>query len=186
MGKDPKGLLRTARGEASGVFDLDNPLDVIAEDHMCEREVCTVIDRIVSSASLQRAEIDQVLTFLETQLPQHLADEEIDLFPMMLKRCEPEDEIEKVIDKLQSDHGHAISDGPAIVAIIKGFVKPNAQPTQSDCEKMTDFAHHARRHLILENAVILPIARVRLTEADLNTMKRHMLERRSLKPTLGE
>jgi hemerythrin-like domain-containing protein len=51
---------------------------------------------------------------------------------------------------------------------------------------MMDFAHHARRHLILENAVILPIARARLTEADLNAMKRHMLERRSLKPTLGE
>ncbi|MEX5516557.1 hemerythrin domain-containing protein [Pseudophaeobacter sp. 1A09344] len=186
MGKDPERLLRTARGEAADVSNLDNPLDFIAEDHMREREVCAVIDRIVASASMERAEIDQVLTFLEAQLPQHLADEEIDLFPMMLKRCEPEDEIDKVIDKLQSDHGHAIADAPAIVAIIRGFDKPSSRPSQSDCEQMKDFAHHARRHLILENAVILPIARARLTDEDLNTMRRHMLERRSLTPTLGE
>jgi hemerythrin-like domain-containing protein len=186
MRKDPERLLRTARGEAADGSELDNPLDFIAEDHMREREVCAVIDRIVASASMERAEIDQVLTFLEARLPQHLDDEEIDLFPLMLKRCEPEDEIDKVIDKLLSDHGHAIADAPVIVAIIRGFDEPNSRPSQSDCEQMTNFAHHARRHLILENAVILPIARARLTEADLNTMKRHMLERRSLKPPLGE
>ena len=62
MGKVPERLLRTARGEAADVSDLDNPLDFIAEDHMREREVCAVIDRIVASASMERAEIDQVLT----------------------------------------------------------------------------------------------------------------------------
>ena len=105
---------------------------------------------------------------------------------MILKRCEPEDEIDKVSDTLQSDHGPALADAPAIVAIIRGFDKPSSRPSQSDCEQMKDFAHHARRHLILENAVILPIARARLTDEDLNTMRRHMLERRSLTPTLGE
>lgn len=186
MEKEPEKHLGTARGEVADVSHLDNPLDFIAEDHMREREVCAVIDRIVASASMQRAELDQVLTFLEVQLPQHLADEEIDLFPMMLKRCEPEDEIDKVIDKLQSDHGHAFADAPTIVAIIRGLGKISARPSRSDCAQMTDFAHHARRHLILENAVILPIARARLTESDLNTMKRHMLERRNVKPTPGE
>ena len=185
MGQYSDRCLRTARGETADASSVDNPLDFIAEDHMREREVCAVIDRIVTTASMERSEIDQVLTFLEAQLPQHLADEEIDLFPLMLKRCEPEDEIDKVIDKLQSDHGHAIADAPAIVAIIRSFGKRSLKPSQADCEQMADFAHHARRHLILENAVILPIARARLTEADLTTMKRHMLERRSLKPLPG-
>lgn len=49
---------------------------------------------------------------------------------------------------------------------------------------MAVFAHHARRHFTLENAAILPIARARLTAEDLRTMKMHMLERRSVKPTL--
>jgi len=184
MGKDSKRLLNTANGESAGVGNLENPLDFIAEDHMREREVCALIDRIVASASMESAELEQVLTFLEDHLPQHLADEEIDLFPLMLKRCDPEDEIDKVIDKLQSDHSHANADAPAIVAIIQSFGKGRAKPSRSDCQQMADFAHHSRRHLILENAIILPIARARLTKEDLNTMKRHMQERRGLRTSM--
>lgn len=184
MGNDSERPLNMARGERATVAELNDPLDFIAEDHMREREVCASIDRIVAFASMEGAELEQVLTFLEAQLPQHLADEEIDLFPLMLKRCDPEDEIDKVIDKLQSDHSHAIADAPAIIAIIQGFDEKLPKPSRSDCQQMADFAHHARRHLILENAVILPIARARLTEEDLNTMKRHMMERRGLQPPL--
>ncbi|WP_294608938.1 hemerythrin domain-containing protein [uncultured Roseovarius sp.] len=180
MGKDIARPLNTVRGESVGIGTFDNPLDFIAEDHMREREVCALIDRIVASAPMEEAERDQILAFLEVRLPQHLADEEIDLFPLMLKRCDPEDEIEAVIGKLQSDHGHALADAPTIFAIIQGLDTNSPKPTRSEAAQMAEFAHHARRHLILENAVILPIARARLTGGDLNTMKRHMLERRGL------
>ncbi|NNF25036.1 MAG: hypothetical protein HKN63_09570 [Rhodobacteraceae bacterium] len=183
MGKDTERLLNSARGETARIGDLDNPLDFIAEDHMREREVCALIDRLVSAASLQDADIHQMLAFLEDHLPQHLADEEIDLFPMMLERCDPEDEIEKVIDKLHSDHGHALADAPAIIAMIQSVAAASPQLSDDDCQQMAAFAHHARRHLILENAVILPIARARLTDDDLSVMKRHMLERRGLRST---
>ncbi|OAN81288.1 hypothetical protein A8B78_09805 [Jannaschia sp. EhC01] len=180
MGKDTTRPVNRPRGEVSDFGGLENPLDFIAEDHMREREVCALIDKLVDAASLQEADIHQMLGFLEDQLPQHLADEEIDLFPMMLERCDPEDEIEKVIDKLHSDHGHALADVPTIVALIQSVAPASPQLSDDECILMTDFAHHARRHLILENAVILPIARGRLTQADLNTMKRHMLERRGI------
>ena len=181
MAKDTKRLLNTASSKNTGVGDLENPLDFLAEDHMRERETCALIDRIAASALMESADLEQVLTFLEDHLPQHLADEEIDLFPLMLKRCEPEDEIDKVIDKLQSDHRHANADAPAIAAMIRGHGKGRSRPSRSDCQQMAEFAHHSRRHLILENAVILPIARARLTKEDLNAMKRHMLERRGLR-----
>ncbi len=186
MNKPSERQRNAARGESSGARPLHGPLDFIAEDHMREREVCALIDRIVASASMDQADLDQVLVFLEAVLPQHLADEEIDLFPLMLKRCAPEDEIEKVIDRLQSDHGHALADAPAIAAIIQGIGASLSKPSQSDCALLSDFAHHARRHLILENAVILPIARARLTKKDLRLMERHMLERRGLSSPLGE
>jgi len=174
--------MKTARGEKAAVGGLENPLDIIHEDHMREREVCALIDRLVSAASLQDADVHQIVAFLEEQLPQHLADEEIDLFPMMLNRCEPEDEIEKVIEKLQFDHGHALADAPAVVAMIRAIAASSSDRFDHDCQQISAFAHHARRHLILENAVILPIARARLTEDDLRTMKRHMLERRGITP----
>lgn len=175
----------TARGATAEIGALDNPLDFIAEDHMREREVCALIDRLVSAASIEQADFQQILTFLEEQLPLHLADEEIDLFPMMRKRCEPEDEIEAVITKLHSDHDHALADAPTIVAILKDMVPTSPRLTDAACQQMTEFAHQSRRHLILENAIILPIARARLTNEDLAVMKRHMLQRRGLVPDEG-
>ena len=116
MGTDSEGLPNGPRGASAGVGKLVNPLDFIAEDHMREREVCAVIDRIVASAPVEGAELEQVLAFLEIQLPQHLADEENQLFPLMLERSEPAYESVKVIDNLQDEHGHAHADRPPNVA----------------------------------------------------------------------
>jgi hemerythrin-like domain-containing protein len=179
MRKDIERPSTSARGEAAQTGAPENPLDFIAEDHMREREVCALIDKMVSAASLHEVDFDHVLTFLQYQLPQHLADEEIDLFPMMLKRCDPEDEIEKVIEKLHSDHGQALADASAVVAVVQSAAA-SARLSDEDRQRMTDFAYHSRRHLILENAVILPIARGCLTTGDLAIMKQHMLERRGL------
>lgn len=184
MKKDDERLMTSAGSTGSGPADYENPLDFIAGDHMREREVCTLIDRLVAEGRLQASETRQITGFLTTRLPDHLDDEEIDLFPMMRMRCEAEDEIEKVIEKLRSDHTHAFADAPAIAALIEGA---GAGAALSDAERalMTGFADHARRHLILENAVVLPIARARLTGDDLATMKRHMLARRGLAPSEG-
>jgi hypothetical protein len=103
MGKDAERLLKSSTGERADPAGIDNPLDFIAEDHMREREVCAVIDRIVAFASMEGAEFLQVRAFLEAELPKHLADEEIDLFPLMLKRCEAEDEIDKVIERVLAE-----------------------------------------------------------------------------------
>lgn len=42
-----------------------------------------------------------------------------------------------------------------------------------------------RRHLVAENAILLPIVRVRLTGTDLRTLSKHMRTRRGL-PELAE
>ncbi|SEW31174.1 Hemerythrin-like domain-containing protein [Cognatiyoonia koreensis] len=182
MSTDDGRRLVAARGQNARAAIPHNPLDLIAEDHMREREVCTMIDRLVADLPIADEDLKQLNTFLRKQLPQHLADEETDLFPMMLSRCEPEDEIDKVIDRLLSDHSHAIADAPAVAEIIQSRATTVASFSDADKKDMKKFAHHSRRHLILENAVILPIARARLTAGDLKQMMRHMLERRGLKP----
>jgi len=180
MTRYTKRMLSNTRGETANFGPLENPLDFIAEDHMREREVCALIDRLVAALPVERAERQMMLVFLKKQLPQHLDDEEIDLFPLMLERCEPEEEINNVIDKLQSDHGHALSDASDIAALIEANLTDSKVFSDSACVQLTKFANHARRHLILENAIILPIARTRLTKHDLEIMRSHMLERRGL------
>lgn len=180
MTKDRERLLTTARGGKAGTGPFENPLDFIVEDHMREREVCALIDNLVAARPIKHAERQRILSFLTEDLPQHLADEEIDLFPLMLERCDPEEEIKSVIDKLESDHAHAFADAPAIAALIAAWKPDDAALSATDCAQLAEFASHARRHLILENAIILPIARARLTREDLKTMREHMLERRGL------
>tara|TARA_R110002074_G_scaffold9848_3_gene38351 strand:+ start:124 stop:693 length:570 start_codon:yes stop_codon:yes gene_type:complete len=180
MKHDAKQTSADVKAKQPNLTKLQNPLDFIAEDHMLEREVCAIIDTIVSNASTGKMDCERVVSFLTERLPQHLADEEIDLFPMMLERCVPEDEIQRVIDKLQSDHGHALADTPAVVALIDSKDGSSGGLSKEACAQLTEFAVHARRHLILENAIILPIARARLTKHDLDIMRQHMLERRSL------
>ena len=171
------------RGDTLGPTDprlLGNPLDFLAEDHLRERQICAEMDQLGGS---QRADPDllaDILNFLIEELPMHLADEEQDLFPMMVMRCEPEDEIERVIARLQADHIHAKADTGMLIQALRA-----AQGTQSPigpaaATKFSEFAGQARRHLILENAIVLPIARKRLKPRDLDLMRANMMARRGL------
>ena len=159
---------------------LGNPLVFIHEDHLREREICTVLDRIAGAPVPDRNDVDGALAFLRNELPLHLEDEEQDLFPLLKRRCGQEDEIDKVIARLESDHQHADIDTPEVVHIL-GTLAPGA-PALSDAGRsaLRDYAAHARRHLILENAIILPFARVRLTADDLQTLRLRMQARRGI------
>jgi len=182
MAMHPKRLLGDVIGTTGNASPLENPLDFITDDHTREREVCELIDKLVARSPVSPEERHMMLVFLNERLPLHLADEEIDLFPLMLKRCDPEEEIDKVITKLESDHSHVHADASAIAALIEAN-QTDARGFSADaCAQMEEFAYHARRHLNLENAILLPIARARLTQADLETMKLHMLERRGFDP----
>lgn len=179
MTTDRERSFNTVRGMTARIGPLENPLDFIAEDHMREREVCALIDKLVAALPLKTGEKQMITSFLTDRLPHHLADEEIDLFPLMLERCDPDEDIRSVIDKLESDHSHAIADAPTIASLVEASGSEASAFTASSRVHMAEFAKQARRHLILENAIILPIARSRLTTDDLAIMRSHMLQRRS-------
>jgi len=164
---------------------LANPLDYIADDHLRERTVCAMLDRIAVGDEDDQA-FEQVRWFLDRELPLHLQDEEEDLFPMMRRRCEPVDEIDAVIERLRAEHRHAQTDTPEIVGIIDDAMVGAGAVSAADRAALSSFAAHARRHLIVENAIILPIARARLTGDDLKNLRLRMLQRRGLRLPLGD
>lgn len=166
---------------------ISDPLDFIADVHRNEREICAVLDRLATGSATPTHDVNDALTFLQTDLPLHLRDEEEDLFPTLRVRCEPEDEIESVIHRLHADHAHAADDTPMIIDILK-----TAEPTDFTTlqrQHLANYATQARRHLTVENAIILPIARVRLTDADHDRIRTRMVARRWFSddiPTQGE
>jgi hemerythrin-like domain-containing protein len=156
---------------------LSDPLGFMHEDHLRERHICAILDRLAAGEALARGDLDQAAGFLGTELVLHIADEEEDLFPLLRRRCAPDDEIAPVLLRLEADHLHADFDTPGVVALVRDG------PDRLDAagrEVLRRYANHARRHLILENAIVLPFARLRLARGDLDRLRGRMMRRRGI------
>ncbi|WP_371326969.1 hemerythrin domain-containing protein [Stappia sp. ES.058] len=143
-----------------------------------------MLERIATSEAPQGCAVTHVLGFLREELPLHLEDEEQDLFPLLRRRCDPSDEIGKAIDRLASDHRRCDVETPSIVAALARLEPGGEGLSPDERERVVAFVGHARSHLIFENAIILPFARLRLSENDLHTLTLRMRQRRGLsRPT---
>lgn len=154
---------------------LSAPVDYLHAVHLRKREACKTLGRIANHGRASDAEVECLVDFLSNEVPAHLADEESDLFPMLRKRCMDDDEIERLLDKLSGDHRNAESDTPRVTDILRGApsgIEPEA------CAQLLRYADRARRHLMLENAILLPFARLRLTEQDNAALSIKMTQRR--------
>lgn len=159
---------------------LENPLDFIHEEHLREREICTQLALLAGAQTPQADTAAAIVGFLRDELPLHLADEEEDLFPLLRRRCLPEDEIDTAIRRLTSDHRHADDDTPRVIADLEELSAGACALPEEMRDRFASYAGHARRHLILENAIILPFARLRLTARDIETLRLRMMQRRGL------
>ena len=164
---------------------LADPLDYIFADHFRQRVLCNLLEELADAPSLDVGKAEDVLTYIRADMPVHIRDEEDDLFPLMRRRCAPEDEIDALLAKLGAEHAvddrfaRRIVDGLAILAATGTPVR--SMPDLR--HRMLAFARSQRRHLMVENAILLPIARARLTRRDLADLARRMAARRGVKLT---
>lgn len=164
---------------------LAAPLDFISEDHLRERQICAMIDRLATGASLDRQAAMTVLRFLNEELNVHIRDEAEDLFPLLARRCTAEDAIEGAITRIRIDQDAAMRLLPEVRAALSRCLDTGSDLSADGRRILARFAVHVRRHLVAENAILLPIARARLTRDDLKTLSKHMRSRRGL-PSLAE
>jgi hemerythrin-like domain-containing protein len=161
---------------------LASPLDFLSADHLRERQVCTLIDRMALSEPFDHAAAKTVLRFVNEELNVHMRDEAEDLFPLLALRCPAEDGIGRAISRIRTDLDEATRLLPGMRAALARGLDTGSALSPEDRQVMTRFAAHVRRHLAAENAILLPIARVRLTRRDLQKLSRQMRARRGLSP----
>lgn len=164
---------------------ITRPLDFISEEHLRERQICTEIDGLVASEAFNRQAGMTILRFLNEELGVHLRDEAEDLFPALTRRCTAEDSIEDVLGRIRRDRGQALSLLPKVREGIACCLDNGTDLSGADRKVLARFAAHVRRCLVAENAILLPIARARLTRGDLRRLADHMRFRRGL-PTRPE
>lgn len=171
----------TQRGSRDAPTDpklLANPLVFISEDHLRERQICAVMATLATVPTFDRQTGLTVLRFLNEELNVHMRDEEEDLFPLLARRCTAEDAIEGAIARIKTDQAEAMRLLPDVRAALSGCLDTGCDLTAEDRAMLIGFSGHIRRHLVAENAILLPIARARLTKADLARLSLQMLSRR--------
>ncbi len=160
---------------------LTTPLDYIVADHFRQRVLCSVLDDIAETGVVDRDIAAAALRFLKTDFAPHVIDEEEDLFPLLRRRSQPEDRIEDALGDLSQEHASDKIDVDAIVDRLQAILDSDDNTAGDDLRTLLRrFAASERRHLIVENAIVMPLARARLTKDDLRNLGRRMAARRGL------
>ena len=160
---------------------LDDPLEYILADHVRQRSVCAALHDFADQGRAGRAESGKVTAFLTQDRLIHHADEEEDLFPAVRRRSLPEDDLGALLARLCDEHRRSDAAVAGIVAALSA--PPDRDPIRIGAAGgalMQTYCADERRHLAIENWVVLVIAAIRLSRGDLRAMSRTMKARRGL------
>lgn len=161
---------------------MKDPLDWFFAEHNRQRQFYRMIGEVAAANVFDGGQMTRLLDFLRHDLALHVIDEEEDLFPLLRRRALPEDEVEQVLDLLSTEHRSDMSQAQTLRGHLEAcLLDRKAAGLEPGGRKiMQDFATQALRHLALENAVVLPIARLRLSPEDLVAMGRRLAARRGI------
>lgn len=155
---------------------IDDPLDFILAEHRRQREAADIL-MMIADGELDRRGVGALARFLETDFLRHFADEEDVLFPALRRVCPPVDAIDGLSARLFEEHRQEKSLGEDVIDILNGLLSGAALSTSAR-RRLRHFSEHVRQHLAVENGILLPIARVRLTPADLKALAAKLNEPR--------
>lgn len=170
---------RTDSREPTSVWLLRSPLDFITEDHLRLRAICAEMDQLADAEEIPPKAAANLVEYLRQELPLLLDDEDEDLLPRVLQRAEVEDELPKLARRLHKEHAQISVHLKAVLVALEGF-GPDTPASEKTRDALRKLADATRRHLIFENAILIPLARARLTRDDLDAMRDAMLRRRGL------
>jgi len=71
---------------------------------------------------------------------------------------------------------------PKVREILGACLEAGRVPTAPEATRLTCFTRHTHRHLIAVKAILLPLARARLTPRDLHSLSLRMQARRGITP----
>ena len=157
-----------------------DPLEFMLAEHLNHRRMCRALERLAAAAEFDAVRITSLLDFIRFDLTLHVIDEEEDFFPMLRERCLPEDAVEEVLARLSEEHAEDKTLSVRVRDVLNAclIVRKPPHAIEGGAEALMKFAQHEMRHLALENAVVVPLARRRFDEQDLRALSRRLLDRR--------
>ncbi|MEJ2479118.1 MAG: hemerythrin domain-containing protein [Acidihalobacter sp.] len=164
---------------------FDDPLGVLAGCHRRIAGFCDTLERLESHLKSAGADTQagdaarRIYDYFEKAGPQHHADEEVDLLPMLQRRARSEAERAAVADwEARTGTEHLAQDKAwrrlreELLAVMEG--RGAAVPSAAE------FVALQREHFRFEDMEVFPLARDLLTDADLAALGRAMARRRGV------
>jgi hemerythrin-like domain-containing protein len=109
----------------------------------------------------------------------HHRDEELGLFPLIEKRALPSDNIHDILARLALEHATDESFASELLESLEGLREGRKIKNPDMVGYMLrSFFESYRRHILWENAIVLPLARARLTPEDLKELNSAMVRHR--------
>ena len=170
----------TERSDTARAVTPHDPIEFILSEHLNHRRMCKALERLAAMTKFDPARIISMLDYIRFDLTLHVIDEEEDFFPLLRGRCLEEDDVGDILDRLTSEHSEdkALSSGVRDTLNACVILRKPPSAIKGGAESLLTFAAQERRHLALENAVIIPIARLRLNAEDLKNLSERFLARR--------
>ena len=166
---------------------LDEPLEMLEACHQRIEQQLGTLERLLAylpehgaDESARRA-AQAVLRYFRQAGPNHHADEENDLFPVLSQRATGADgvAVTKLVDILLAEHQLMAE----ALAVVLSQLEPIAQGTgvHLDAVAVSRVATLYRRHIERENGELLPLAHRWLTSQDIERLSTAMTDRRQPK-----
>ena len=137
--------------------------------------VCALLDSLAGACHpLQQRLAAGLAGYLRADFPAMIAEEEDGLLPLLRRRLLLGDDFDQILRQMDDEHRHDRRQAATLAAefdaLAGGLIPDEAAVLFSACRA---FAEQQRRHLAWEDATVLPLARDRLTAADLELWNRH-------------
>ena len=107
---------------------LRKPLDYILADHLRQRVLCILCEQLADSQDLDTGIAEEVVAYLKSDMVVHVIDEEQDLFPLIRRRAQEDDDIEQALGQLSGEHAteedlaEAITEGLESALVTPGEI----------------------------------------------------------------
>ena len=155
---------------------IDDPIEFIFADHLRQRQAAIILT-MVAAGDFDRNGVRNLVTFFKKDFAFHIADEELGFFPLLREQCLAEDKIDSLIARLVDEHKGDETLGDEVIKLLEARLE-GEELSKRAAAKLSSFAEHILQHLAVENAVLLPIARVRMNNASLDALSKMLKERR--------
>jgi iron-sulfur cluster repair protein YtfE (RIC family) len=171
--------------ERSPAALLKEPLEFLFAEHYRHRQMCKILEHLAAAPTFEPVLIASTDDFIRYDLALHVIDEEEDLFPLLRRRCSPDDDVEDVLGRLSLDHAMDQELARGVRAIFAEALAKRTPPSQlpGGPEILRRLARQEKGHMALENAVVMPLARRRLTASDLEGLSIRLAARRGVPMT---